>query len=118
MRKTEIKPIPKGGSARDFQTVDSVKRTSKPTHKHEIAIALLEQSILNFELELANKQKVIKEMVHSDDTQSSTIHFTGIKIRVLLIEIKQLKRSVKTLKKFNKPLELSNYDWARSSRII
>ncbi len=117
-KKIEIKPIPVGGNSRSFQTVDEVSRSSIPTKKHEIALGVLNQHLVNLEIELENKHKVMRGMIDSPDTQSSVIHFAGIKIRVLMIEIKQIKASMRRLEKKNVSLDISNYNLARSSRII
>lgn len=99
---------------RNFHTIDEAPRKAIPEFKHGIAIQILELHLKNFEMELINKRKVINEILSDRTQHQGPVQFLGIKIRLLKIEIRRVKRSIRLLTKYNKPIE-SSYELARSS---
>jgi hypothetical protein len=94
------------------------KRNKITDYRHQFAIDILELHTNNIEMEIAQKKRVIKEVILDRTADQSPVRFLGIRIRKLKVELVRLERSIRLLEKNNKPLPVDLHTLALSSAKI
>lgn len=100
------------------RTIKDGDRIAITEYRHQFAIDYIEQAIRNIELEIASKNRMIREILSDKYLDQTPVYAMGIKIRRMQIEMNRLTKSKGLLERNNKPVKVDSHTIAKSDKKI